>query len=125
MNWNRYHERKPNVVQQSPSSASWDMGQRLSWIIIWFILHVRFFFLFRERLYHERSHTKPNSADFELGRLRACMGDEPDARKHFEMILSGKVPEVNAAGRKGKYSLEVRLFLSVFWLFVVLKEVLL
>ena len=109
-------------MQQSPSSASWDTGQRSSWIIIWFILHVRFFFFFfvKDFITH-----KPNFADFELGRLRACMGDEPDARKHFEMILSGKVPEVNAAGRKGKYSLEVRLFPTVFWLFVVLKEVLL
>ena len=35
------------------------------------------------------------------------MGDEAEARKHFEIVLSGRPLEVNASARKGKYSLEV------------------
>jgi hypothetical protein len=29
--------------------------------------------------------------DYELGRLIACLGDEAGARKHFELVLSGKL----------------------------------
>ena len=42
-------------------------------------------------------------SDYELGRLLACMGKADEARKHFEMVLSGKPLEVNPAGRKVKF----------------------
>ncbi|KAG9310772.1 hypothetical protein JVU11DRAFT_8621 [Chiua virens] len=45
-------------------------------------------------------------AHFEYGRLLARSGDKESAKAQFDMILSGKPLEVNAAGRKGKYSLE-------------------
>lgn len=45
--------------------------------------------------------------DFEIGRLLARMGKPDEARKQFDLILSGKNLEANAATRKGKYSLEV------------------
>ena len=45
--------------------------------------------------------------DFEYGRLLARSGDKDGAKAQFDMVLSGKPLEVNAAGRKGKYSLEV------------------
>ncbi|KAG1895793.1 uncharacterized protein F5891DRAFT_1056964 [Suillus fuscotomentosus] len=45
-------------------------------------------------------------AHFEYGRLLARSGDKDGARTHFNLVLSGKPLEVNAAGRKGKYSLE-------------------
>lgn len=35
------------------------------------------------------------------------MGKPDEARKQFDLILSGKNLEANAATRKGKYSLEV------------------
>ncbi|KIM24629.1 hypothetical protein M408DRAFT_331716 [Serendipita vermifera MAFF 305830] len=43
---------------------------------------------------------------YELGKLEARNGDKDEARKHIELVLSGKVLEVNWNGRKGKYSLE-------------------
>ncbi|KDQ49454.1 hypothetical protein JAAARDRAFT_42869 [Jaapia argillacea MUCL 33604] len=46
---------------------------------------------------------------YELGRLLACKGDKEGARKHFELVLSGKPLEVQAAARKGKYSMESNL----------------
>ena len=46
-------------------------------------------------------------ADFEYGRLLARSGDKEGAKVQFDIVLSGKPLEVNAAGRKGKYSLEV------------------
>ncbi|KAI0049076.1 hypothetical protein FA95DRAFT_1489914 [Auriscalpium vulgare] len=48
-------------------------------------------------------------AHFEYGRLLACKGDQDGARKHLDLVFSGKHLEVNAAGRKGKYSLESAL----------------
>ena len=45
--------------------------------------------------------------DYELGRLLACAGRTDEARKEFELVLSGKHLEVGASGKKGKYSLEV------------------
>ncbi|KAG2087614.1 uncharacterized protein F5147DRAFT_748515 [Suillus discolor] len=39
-------------------------------------------------------------AHFEYGRLLARSGDKDGARTHFNLVLSGKLLEVNAAGRK-------------------------
>lgn len=47
------------------------------------------------------------------------MGKPDDARKQFDLILSGKNLEANAATRKGKYSLEV-CFQKKVWGFRVL-----
>jgi len=40
-------------------------------------------------------------ADYELGKLEARNGDKEEARRHIELVLSGKVLEVNWSGRKG------------------------
>lgn len=45
-------------------------------------------------------------AHFEYGRLLARAGNKDGARTQFDLVMSGKPLEVNAAGRKGKYSLE-------------------
>ncbi|KAF9236545.1 hypothetical protein BU15DRAFT_49888 [Melanogaster broomeanus] len=45
-------------------------------------------------------------AHFEYGRLLARSGNKEGASSQFNMLLSGRPLEVNAAGRKGKYSLE-------------------
>ncbi|KAF8415812.1 hypothetical protein L210DRAFT_3584530 [Boletus edulis BED1] len=45
-------------------------------------------------------------AHFEYGRLLARSDDKEGAKAQFDMVLSGKPLEANAAGRKGKYSLE-------------------
>ena len=55
--------------------------------------------------------------DFEYGRLLARCGEKDRAREQLELVLSGKHLEVNASGRKGKYSLEVR---SSFYLHFIL-----
>ena len=44
--------------------------------------------------------------DFEYGRLLACKGDRDRAHFHLELVISGKPLEVNAANRKGKYSID-------------------
>ena len=49
--------------------------------------------------------------DFEYGRLLACKGDRDRAHFHLELVISGKPLEVNAANRKGKYSMEVSLLI--------------
>lgn len=64
--------------------------------------HIFFSFVFRS------SDGLSSYADFEYGRLLARSGDKEGAKVQFDMVLSGKPLEVNAAGRKGKYSLEVR-----------------
>ncbi|TFK53849.1 hypothetical protein OE88DRAFT_1654178 [Heliocybe sulcata] len=46
---------------------------------------------------------------YEFGRLLFCAGDKAGAKHQFELVLSGKPLEVNAAGKKGKYSLESNL----------------
>lgn len=48
-------------------------------------------------------------AHFEYGRLLACQGDKEGAHKQLNLVYSGKPLEVNAAGRKGKYSMESAL----------------
>lgn len=45
------------------------------------------------------------NADYELGRLLACQGDEEGARNEFGLVLSGKPLEVSASGRKVSYIL--------------------
>lgn len=57
----------------------------------------------------ELDHYIVYNAHFEYGRLLACMGDKDGARTQLDLVLSGKHLEVNAAGRKGKYSLESEL----------------
>ncbi|KAG2356007.1 hypothetical protein BDR07DRAFT_1492428 [Suillus spraguei] len=54
----------------------------------------------------ELDHYVVYYAHFEYGRLRARSGDKDGARTQFDLVMSGKPLEVNAAGRKGKYSLE-------------------
>jgi len=54
----------------------------------------------------ELDHHLVYYAHYELGRLHACMGQRDEARKHFDLVLSGKPLEANASTRKGKYSLE-------------------
>ncbi|RDX42324.1 hypothetical protein OH76DRAFT_1488762 [Lentinus brumalis] len=43
---------------------------------------------------------------FEYARLLACQGDKEGARKHLELVLSGKPLEVAPGSRKGKFSME-------------------
>ncbi|KAG7441581.1 uncharacterized protein BT62DRAFT_936891 [Guyanagaster necrorhizus] len=45
-------------------------------------------------------------AHYELGRLLACQGKDDEARKQFNLVLSGKHLEVGPSGKKGKYSME-------------------
>ncbi|KAI0920179.1 hypothetical protein AcW1_001987 [Taiwanofungus camphoratus] len=45
-------------------------------------------------------------AHYEYGRLLACTGDTDGARRHLELILSGKSLEATGGTRKGKYSME-------------------
>ncbi|KAI9459290.1 glyoxal oxidase N-terminus-domain-containing protein [Boletus coccyginus] len=62
--------------------------------------------VFENRPKIELDHYIVYYAHFEYGRLLACSGDKEGAKVQFDMVLSGKSLEVNAAGRKGKYSLE-------------------
>ncbi|KAG8947808.1 hypothetical protein FRC04_010294 [Tulasnella sp. 424] len=57
----------------------------------------------------ELDHQLVYTAHLELGRLYSCFGDIEGARRELELVNSGKPLEVNAAGRKGKYSLQVRV----------------
>ncbi|KAI0061327.1 hypothetical protein BV25DRAFT_1805762 [Artomyces pyxidatus] len=57
----------------------------------------------------ELDHYIVYHAHYEYGRLLACKGDKDGARTQLELVFSGKPLEVNAAGRKGKYSLESAL----------------
>ncbi|TFK24134.1 hypothetical protein FA15DRAFT_704788 [Coprinopsis marcescibilis] len=54
----------------------------------------------------EYDHHIVYHAHYELGRLLACQGKTDDARREFELVISGKHLEVGASGKKGKYSLE-------------------
>ncbi|KAJ7613414.1 hypothetical protein FB45DRAFT_938308 [Roridomyces roridus] len=54
----------------------------------------------------ELDHHIVYHAHYELGRLLACLGDEAEARRHLELVLSGKYLEVGPSGRKGRYSME-------------------
>lgn len=49
------------------------------------------------------------TSDYELGRLMSREGDDEAAKTQFDLVLSGKPLEVNASGRKGKYSMEACL----------------
>ena len=42
--------------------------------------------------------------DYELGRLEARNGHKDEAKRHLELVLSGKVLEVNWSGRSGESS---------------------
>ncbi|KAJ7200812.1 hypothetical protein GGX14DRAFT_466162 [Mycena pura] len=54
----------------------------------------------------ELDHHLVYHAHYEYGRLMACLGDEAEARKQFDLVLSGKYLEVGPSGRKGRYSME-------------------
>ncbi|KAJ7875576.1 hypothetical protein B0H14DRAFT_2715695 [Mycena olivaceomarginata] len=55
----------------------------------------------------ELDHHLVYHSHYELGRLVACLGDEAEARRQFELVLSGKYLEVGPSGKKvGKYSME-------------------
>ncbi|KAJ7659454.1 hypothetical protein B0H17DRAFT_1171824 [Mycena rosella] len=54
----------------------------------------------------ELDHHLVYHAHYELGRVLACTGDVEGARKHFDLVLSGKYLEVGPSGRKGKYSMQ-------------------
>lgn len=54
--------------------------------------------------------------DFELGRLLACKGDKEGARKHLELVMSGKPLETPPASRKVSLSfraVELRSLISL------------
>ncbi|KAL4062826.1 hypothetical protein V8B97DRAFT_1877313 [Scleroderma yunnanense] len=59
----------------------------------------------------ELDHYLVYYSHFEYGQLLASSGRKDEARKHFDMVLSGKSLETNSAGRKGKYSLENALLM--------------
>lgn len=54
--------------------------------------------------------------DYELGRLLACEGKVDEARSHFDLVLSGKYLEVGPSGKKGRYSMEVRVLCPFYWM---------
>ncbi|KAJ7094900.1 hypothetical protein C8R43DRAFT_907997 [Mycena crocata] len=54
----------------------------------------------------ELDHHLVYHAHYELGRLMACLGDATEAKRHFDLVLSGKYLEVGPSGRKGRYSME-------------------
>ncbi|KAF5391059.1 hypothetical protein D9757_004042 [Collybiopsis confluens] len=54
----------------------------------------------------EFDHQLVYQAHYELGRLQACQGDTTEAKRHFDLVISGKYLEVGPSGRKGRYSLE-------------------
>ncbi|KAF8209173.1 hypothetical protein K438DRAFT_1811866 [Mycena galopus ATCC 62051] len=55
----------------------------------------------------ELDHHLVYHSHYELGRLVACMGDPTEAKRHFDLVLSGKYLEVGPSGKKiGKYSME-------------------
>ncbi|KAF7312400.1 hypothetical protein MIND_00253400 [Mycena indigotica] len=54
----------------------------------------------------ELDHHLVYHAHYEYGRLVACLGDEVEAKRQFDLVLSGKHLEVGPSGRKGKYSME-------------------
>ncbi|KAJ7506158.1 hypothetical protein B0H11DRAFT_2186288 [Mycena galericulata] len=54
----------------------------------------------------ELDHHLVYHSHYELGRLLACLGDVTEARRHFELVLSGKYLEVGPSGKKGRYSME-------------------
>ncbi|KAJ7059603.1 hypothetical protein C8F01DRAFT_1026260 [Mycena amicta] len=54
----------------------------------------------------ELDHHLVYHSHYEYGRLMACLGDEAEARKQFDLVLSGKYLEVGPSGRKGRYSME-------------------
>lgn len=62
--------------------------------------------VFEHGPYIELDHYIVYYAHFEYGRLLARSGNKDGAKTQFNLVLSGKPLEVNAAGRKGKYSLE-------------------
>jgi len=51
-------------------------------------------------------------AHYEYGRLLACQGDKDGALKHFDCVSTGKAPESNPAGWRGKYNMENALNLK-------------
>ncbi|KAF7325136.1 hypothetical protein MKEN_00557200 [Mycena kentingensis (nom. inval.)] len=53
----------------------------------------------------ELDHHLVYYAHYEYGRLMACLDDEAEAKKQFELVLSGNHLEVGPSGRKGRYSL--------------------
>ncbi|KZS95551.1 hypothetical protein SISNIDRAFT_452213 [Sistotremastrum niveocremeum HHB9708] len=59
----------------------------------------------------ELDHHLVYHAHYELGRLLANRGDAKEAKKHLDLVLSGKPLEVNTATRKGKYSMENTLIM--------------
>ncbi|KAJ7106703.1 hypothetical protein C8R44DRAFT_805709 [Mycena epipterygia] len=54
----------------------------------------------------ELDHHLVYHSHYELGRLLACLDDEAAARKHFDLVASGKYLEVGPSGKKGRYSME-------------------
>lgn len=50
----------------------------------------------------EQTLTHEKFVDYELGRLEARNGNKEEARRHIELVLSGKVLGVNWNGRKGE-----------------------
>ncbi|KAJ7258217.1 hypothetical protein C8J57DRAFT_1451098 [Mycena rebaudengoi] len=54
----------------------------------------------------ELDHHLVYHAHYELGRLLACLGDVDSAKRHFDLVVSGKYLEVGPSGRKGRYSME-------------------
>ncbi|OXG93214.1 hypothetical protein C345_00850 [Cryptococcus neoformans A2-102-5] len=61
---------------------------------------------------------------YELGRLYARRGDDDQAKYHFEVVMSGKLPDHNAymAKAAGKYSLEGALLLKTHAALSAVKE---
>lgn len=108
-------KRTPRIVQWPRLSLSLKTGRRSSWTIISSIslvrpLHHLPCLLPRLCTFAVEAHPYFWSLciDYEYGRLLACKGNIEGAKHQFELVLSGKHLEVNAAGKKGKYSLEVR-----------------
>ena len=93
----------PRNVRLPRSRPFCRMGRRSKGTIIWSSTLVRLLELVdcHQDLYRR--------VDYEYGRLLACQGDKAGALKHFEYVTTGKAPESNPAGWKGKYSMEVRM----------------
>jgi len=89
------HRRTRGRTRSVRSALSLSTDLISSWTIISCIMHVSWFYSVVDWEFADFF-----LVDFEYGRLLARSGDKDGARTQFDLVMSGKPLEVNAAGRK-------------------------
>lgn len=93
----------PEAAEQAKDCFETVLGHGLKIEIDHYLVYTTRASLYPPYLLYVTNHHLRCHLDYELARLYARMGDSAEAKRHLELVISGKPLETNVQSRKGMW----------------------